>query len=323
MPQNKENMRLLEFYTSFPTEESCKKDFKLMREKVGITCKVCGGCAHYWLKSKEMYQCKLNSCRFRTSLKSGTVMENSKLSFHIWYKAMHLITATKNNISAVEVQRQLGIKNYEPVFEMLHKLRLIMGKRDEQYTLDGIVEFDEGFFSNSEILKENEFTNQKEELKRGKGSQKKSAIAVLHSTSKVELNLKSKSKHKSDRKPKFLKMYQLAFVNSKEISQTIKKSISKKAELITDKAKYYNDLQDKVTKHTPYDSKKVNILKVLPWVHKAISNIKGTLWNIYKGVSNDYMQNYLSEYCFKYNRRSFGVNVFNRLVLASALYQWN
>ncbi|MFN6086003.1 MAG: IS1595 family transposase, partial [Fluviicola sp.] len=37
----------------------------------------------------------------------------------------------------------------------------------------------------------------------------------------------------------------------------------------------------------------------------------------------DYMQNYLSEYCFKYNRRSFGVNVFNRLVLASALYQWN
>ncbi|MFN6075526.1 MAG: IS1595 family transposase, partial [Fluviicola sp.] len=47
-------MRLLEFYTSFPTEESCKKDFKLMREKVGITCKVCGGCAHYWLKSKEM-----------------------------------------------------------------------------------------------------------------------------------------------------------------------------------------------------------------------------------------------------------------------------
>jgi ABC-type bacteriocin/lantibiotic exporter with double-glycine peptidase domain len=85
----------------------------LLREKIGITCKVCGGCAHYWLKSKEMYQCKLNSCRFRTSLKSGTVMENSKLSFHIWYKAMHLITATKNNISAVEVQRQLGIKNYE------------------------------------------------------------------------------------------------------------------------------------------------------------------------------------------------------------------
>jgi len=72
-------------------------------------------------------------------------MENSKLPFQYWFIAMHLITSTKKSISAKEMQRQLGHKRYEPIWAMMHKLRLVMGIRGESYTLSNEVELDEGF----------------------------------------------------------------------------------------------------------------------------------------------------------------------------------
>ena len=60
---------------------------------------------------------------------------------------MHLLTSTKHTFSALELQKQLGHKRYQPIWEMLHKLRDVMGKRDGKYTLMGNVEIDEGFFS--------------------------------------------------------------------------------------------------------------------------------------------------------------------------------
>jgi len=44
----------------------------------------------------------------------------------------------------MEIQRQLGLKRYEPVWAMVHKLRKAMGQRDDRYTLEGMIEMDEG-----------------------------------------------------------------------------------------------------------------------------------------------------------------------------------
>ena len=67
-------------------------------------------------------------------------MHGSKLPFRYWFIAMHLLTATKKSISAAELQRQLGHKRYQPVWELMHKLRSVMGKRDDKYTLKGCIE---------------------------------------------------------------------------------------------------------------------------------------------------------------------------------------
>ncbi len=68
-------MNLLAFIEEFPIEESCKHHFKLQREKEGVICKKCERKSHYWLASKWQWQCK--SCDFRTTLKSGSIMEGS------------------------------------------------------------------------------------------------------------------------------------------------------------------------------------------------------------------------------------------------------
>lgn len=76
-------------------------------------------------------------------------MHGSKLPFKYWFIAMHLLTATKHSFSALELQRQLGHKRYQPIWEMIHKLRSIMGMRDGKYTLKGDIEIDEGFKDSS------------------------------------------------------------------------------------------------------------------------------------------------------------------------------
>src|SRR5574344_277184 len=127
-------MKLIEFMKRYPTEESCKEAWKAIRIKQGVVCPVCGGIVHYWKSDKECFECA--SCHYRQSLRANTVMHGSQLPFRYWFIAMHLLTSTKKSISALEVQRQLGHKNYAPIWAMMHKLRLAMGERDSRYGLD-------------------------------------------------------------------------------------------------------------------------------------------------------------------------------------------
>ena len=123
-------MNLLNFIQNFPDEESCIAHFKAQRDQIGVLCPKCGSKKHFWLKNKLRYECK--DCHYRQSLRSGTVLEFTKLPFRYWYVAMHLLTSTKKSFSVSELQRQLGHKRYQPIWEMHKKLSDIMGKRDSK-----------------------------------------------------------------------------------------------------------------------------------------------------------------------------------------------
>ena len=106
------------------------------------------------------------------------MLEASKLDFRIWYLGIAFMSYSKKGISALELQRQLGYKNYQPIWSMMHKIRASMGKRDDLYTLDGMIEYDEGYFSIA--------TKEQPNLKRGKGSQKKQNVAVMAESTPLE-----------------------------------------------------------------------------------------------------------------------------------------
>ena len=96
-------MNLFSFTANFGSEESCRLHFKEERDKQGVQCK-CGSKEHFWIKSVWSYECK--KCRSRISLRSGTIMQSSNLSFLIWYKTMFLMTATKKGFSSKKIQKQ-------------------------------------------------------------------------------------------------------------------------------------------------------------------------------------------------------------------------
>ena len=114
-------------------------------------------------------------------------MHGSKLPLMYWFTAMHLITATKKTISAAEMQRQLGHKRYQPIWEMMHKLRSVMGQRDDRYKLSGTIELDEGYFTIANPLDEGE------DLKSGIGSQRQSKVLVMVESEEAENPKKDRS----------------------------------------------------------------------------------------------------------------------------------
>jgi len=305
-------MKLVDFYKKYPTEQSCRKAFKETRENEGVRCSKCGNKTHYWKKNREEWECK--QCNHRTRLRVGTVMENSKLPFQYWFIAMHLITSTKKSISAKEMQRQLGHKRYEPIWAMMHKLRLVMGIRDESYTLSDEVELDEGFFETVSIVRD-----KTEPLKRGKGSQKQTTVLVSVESETITDDRIIK-KHKIKKKVGYLKMKVIDSLKKKDIANYTGKLIDTGTYIVTDGSNSYNDLHENY-KHNPRVVSKKELVKHLPWVHIVISNSKRLLLNTYHRIDDDFLQSYLNEFCFKFNRRYFD-DLFDRLLITSASYRW-
>jgi hypothetical protein len=62
--------------------------------------------------------------------------------------------------------------------------------------------------------------------------------------------------------------------------------------------------------------------KLLPWVHRSISNAKRMLLDVHHRIDDDFLQNYLNAYVYKLNRRYFD-NIFDRLLVAAVSYRWN
>lgn len=114
-------MNIHELYKYFPDEFTCKQIMRKIREKEGIICKKCDGEEYYWKNDKESFECK--GCNFRTSLRSGTIMENSKLPFKYWLFTIFLIETTDNDFSTLELQKVIGHKRYEPIWLMLKKTK--------------------------------------------------------------------------------------------------------------------------------------------------------------------------------------------------------
>jgi len=301
-------MNLIDFIRSFPDEESCKQKFKEYREQVGVVCVKCGNKGHYWKSDKEQFECK--QCGFRTTLKSGTVMHKSKLPYRYWFIAMHLLTSTKKSFSAKEIQRQIGHKRYQPIWHMVHKLRVAMGKRDGEYILAGSIELDDGFFS---TIKPKE----QEKLKRGRGSQKKTKVLVMAESQKMQ----SVKKGQKKRKVGYLKMKVIEDLKKGTINQVVEDLVSEKSSIITDGSTSYVELSDYVENHESQVIPKEKVGEVLPWVHITISNAKRQLLNTFHSVKPEFLQSYLDEFCYKFNRRYFQESLFNRLLFVAVSYK--
>jgi transposase-like protein/DNA-directed RNA polymerase subunit RPC12/RpoP len=292
----------------FPTEASCKVHFKAQREQEGVICKKCGSNHHYWLKAKDQWQC--SRCNFRTTLKSGSIMEGSKVDFHTWYKAMAFMTYSKKTISAAELQRQLNHPKYDTIWRLMHKIRSAMGKRDALYQLEGAIEFDEGYFEKA--------TSSKVKLKRGRGSKRQINVAVMAESTPLE-NIRTGEKSSQCR---YFKMKVLYDHKADTINDVIKENFEEKSIVFSDKSTSYVNISDYVEIHMTEKSDNNVTKTTLKWVHIAISNAKRTLLGVFHKIKGKYLQLYLNEFCYKLNRRYFTNRVFDRLTLAVAKSYW-
>ena len=302
-------MHLLNFTQQYPDEQACIERFKAQRDQNGTVCPKCGSRKHFWLKNKLSYECK--HCHCRQSLRSGTVMEHSKLPFRYRFVAMHLLTCTKKSFSASELQRQLGHKRFQPVWEMLHKLRNVMGKRDGEYLLCGQIELDNAFITT--LIPEDQ---KDEKLKRGAGSQNKSKVMVMAESTLVE----NPKPDRPPRKVNHIKMQIVPDLKADTASGVVKEQVDYQSDIQSDDSTSYKKLNKVVKSHQAQAIKTEELPKVLPWVHSCIGNVKRLLLDMHHQLKNGYLQYYLDEFCYKFNRRYFGEKMFDRLLPVATSY---
>ena len=132
---------LLEFQRRFPDEAACAGDLRQLRWPEGFVCPACGGLRGWALATKaHTHECA--DCHRQTSVTAGTVMHGSKLPLTVWFWAAYLMATHSNGISALQVQKQLGLGSYKSAWLLCAKLRRAM-VAPERSPLAGLVEVDE------------------------------------------------------------------------------------------------------------------------------------------------------------------------------------
>jgi transposase-like protein len=269
---------LLEFEKRLGTDEACREYLMRLRWPEGFQCPRCES-IHSWLNARRgLLEC--TDCHYQVSPTAGTIFDSTRLPLTLWFRAMWLVTSQKSGVSALGLQRQLGMKRYETVWTMLHKLRRAMVRPDRD-RLSGRVEVDETY------------VDAPEEGTRGRQTEAKSLIVV--------------AAQENGRGIGRIRMRRIADASAGRLTPFVEESVEPGSVVHTDAWLGYDRLQSKGYKHqiTFLHGNKKTPSELLPGVHLVVSLLKRWLVGTHQGaVSRDHLDYYLDEFTFRFNRRT-------------------
>ena len=273
----------------FRTEGGCRDYVRRLRWPDGFVCRRCGAVEEPWVTARGVLMC--TACNAETSLTAGTVFQDTRKPLRMWFLAMWFITSQKNGVSALGLQRVLGLGSYETAWTWLHKLRRAM-VRPERERLTGEIEIDETYVGGPE------------EGKRGRETEKKAIVVVAT----------EKRGHAIGR----IRLRPIKDVSAKSLRQFIRETIEPGATIHTDGWRGYAGLADAGYPHrvTVISAGPEQAHEVMPRVHKVAALLKRwLLGTLQGGIQYQHLDYYLDEFTFRFNRRRSQVRglLFHRL----------
>lgn len=289
-------MSLTELFEEFGTERQCEQALVKARWPQSFECPQCGTKEHsqFYIGEIKYWQCR--ACRHQTSLRSGTIFHGSKLSLCKWFQAMFLLSQSKNNISALELKRQLGV-SYPTAWRVKHKLMQVMAEREAGRLLKGHVVIDDAYLGGEH------------KGKAGRGSENKVPFVVA-----VELN--------EEGHPQVARFDQVSGFKKSDISQWAKQSLCSSSQVVSDGLNCFPAVEDAGAHHFPEVVGKDRCSIDMPcfaWINILIGNLKTALAGTYHAFNfQKYASRYLAEYQYRFNRRFDLRAILPRLLRAAA-----
>jgi transposase-like protein len=265
---------LMELEGRFADDSSCRSYLFALRWPTGFVCPRCGGRAA-WCMNRGLWLC--GGCRHQASVTAGTIFQDSHLPLTTWFRAMWYVTSQKNGASALGLQRVLGLGSYKTAWAMLHKLRRAM-VRPGRDGLTGVVEVDETYWGG------------REEGVVGRQTQDKALIAIA-----AEENGKGIGRVRLRRIPDASRQSLHGFIwQSVEPGSTVR----------TDGLRAYLGLEGYLHDRRVQRLDPEVADKLMPRVHRVASLLKRWLLGTHQGaIGHDYLDYYLDEFTFRFNRR--------------------
>ena len=268
---------LREFNAWFPDDTACLDYLARLRWPGGFACAGCGG-SRFWRMSKGR-NLRCADCRTDASVTAGTIFADTHLPLATWFAAGWYATGTKHGVSALSLQRVLGLGSYETAWALLHKLRRAM-VRPGRDRLAGEVEADETYVGGVATGK------------RGRGAAKKAIVEVA-----VEKHGAGMGR---------CRLVRIPDCSGESLLDAIEQSVTPGAVVYTDHWNGYAGLGEAGYVHYPtaIASSGDPAHVVMPRVHRIASLLKRWLLGTHQGaVRPNHLDDYLAEFTFRFNRR--------------------
>ena len=283
------------FQSRFATEEACVHYLFESRWADGYACPRCGHDEAYELELRPIFKCR--KCSYQVSVTAGTVLHRTRLSLRDWFSAAYLVATHTPGISAVQLQRQLGLRRYETAWGLLQKLRRAM-VRPERDRISGEVEVDETYVGGVEVGR------------RG-GRVRDSTKTIV--VGAVEIRGQGSGR---------VRLSVIEDLSAASLVGFLEQSVAPCSVVHTDGWGGYRPLANK-----GYDRRREtqghakNAVKLFPRVHRVFSNLKTWLAGTHHGVGEQHLQHYLNEYVFRFNRRRAPMAAFQSLLGLASQHQ--
>jgi ISXO2-like transposase domain/Transposase zinc-ribbon domain len=268
---------LLEFERWFRTEEDCRDYVVKLRWPDGFRCLRCGH-GQAWAGSRRILRC--GKCRKDNYVTAGTIFQDSHLPLRLWFRAIWWSTNQKSGVSALGLQRLLGLGSYRTAWSCLHKLRRAM-VRPGRELLSGTVEVDEVYVGG---------------LKRDNSSHRAKACVL------VAAEVRGKAIGR-------IRLQRIPDAREPHIVMGVRRTVAPGSKLVTDGAWAYKALIPHGYQHDrevqgDRSRRELDQMRPLPRVHRVASLLKRWLLGTYQGrVSGEKLDHYLEEFSFRFNRR--------------------
>ena len=292
MPRPDFPRTILEFQRRFADEATCRAYLFESRWPDGFRCPKCGSERATALPKRLLWQCP--TCRHQISVTAGTVLHKTRTPIHLWFWAAYLTSTATPGISALQLQRQLGLRRYETAWMMLHKLRRAM-VAPERSRLTGLVEVDETYVG-------------------GIDSGRHGGRDAIGTASIVVIAIE----HRGNGSGR-VRMEALGDLSADALCGFVEDNVARGSTVKTDAWQGYKRLARLGYDHQPKSQRAGLVLgedigEVLPRAHRIISNLKTWLQGTYRGVSDHQLQAYLDEFVFRFNRRRTPMAAFQTLL---------
>lgn len=301
---------LVDFQRMFPDERACLEYLAELRWPEGFACPSCGVVREPQRLTTRPRVLRCRECLAETSLTAGTILHATRTPLHVWFWGAYLVTSQTPGMSALQLQRQLGIGRYETAFQLAHKLRASMVRPDrDRIGPEWPVELDESFLGGRT-------------QGQGRGVHHMATVIGAVEVRRTQEKIKQRDAHEHG-VPTKGKLYagrlRLRVIPSRtqaEAVDFVTKNISPGSTLATDGWQGYDCLRehgyklDSVVLNGDPDLAKSH----LPMIHLVYSNLKTWIKGTHHGVSHRHLQAYLNEYVFRFNRRFYPRGMFNSVL---------